>query len=77
MGLLFQATDELPQTLTTINLQNTTDDTFYVDSGVSSHMTHNSGILTDLKHYNGQDKIMIGNVSKLNIKNVGKYLVQI
>uniref|UniRef100_A0A3Q7J9C4 Reverse transcriptase Ty1/copia-type domain-containing protein n=1 Tax=Solanum lycopersicum TaxID=4081 RepID=A0A3Q7J9C4_SOLLC len=34
VGLLFQATDELPQTLTTINLQNTTDDTFYVDSGV-------------------------------------------
>ncbi|KAH0647521.1 hypothetical protein KY290_033518 [Solanum tuberosum] len=39
----YQAADELPQALTTTNLQNTNDDTLYVDSGASSHMTHNSG----------------------------------
>ncbi|XP_049400053.1 uncharacterized protein LOC125864182 [Solanum stenotomum] len=65
------AGDELPQTLATTNLQNTTDDTLYVDSGASSHMTHNSSILTDLKHYNGPDKIIIRNGSKLDITHVG------
>ncbi|KAH0764298.1 hypothetical protein KY285_000169 [Solanum tuberosum] len=38
----YQAADELSQALTDTNLQNTTDDTLYVDSGASSHMTHNS-----------------------------------
>ncbi|KAH0678941.1 hypothetical protein KY284_020026 [Solanum tuberosum] len=38
----YQAADELPQALAATNLQNTTDDTLYVDSGASSHMTHNS-----------------------------------
>ncbi|KAH0767910.1 hypothetical protein KY285_003781 [Solanum tuberosum] len=67
----YQAADELSQALTATNLQNTTDDTLYVDSAASSHMTHNSGILTDLKHYNGTDKIIIGNGSKLAITHVG------
>ena len=40
--------DELPQGLPAINLQHTTNVTLYVDSGVSSQMTHNSGILTVL-----------------------------
>ena len=44
----YQAKDELPQALPAINLQNITDDTLYVDSGASSQMTHNSGILTVL-----------------------------
>ncbi|KAH0728435.1 hypothetical protein KY284_004300 [Solanum tuberosum] len=67
----YQAADELPQASTATNLQNTIDDTLYVDSGASSHMTHNSGFLTDLKHYNGPDKIIIGNGSKLDITHVG------
>ncbi|KAH0766684.1 hypothetical protein KY285_002555 [Solanum tuberosum] len=67
----YQAADELPQALTATNLQNTIDDTLYVDSGASSHMTHNSDFLTDLKHYNGPDKIIIGNGSKLDITHVG------
>ena len=40
--------DELPQGLPAINLQHTTDDTLYVNSGASNQMTHNSGILTFL-----------------------------
>ena len=66
----YQAADELPQALTSTNLQNT-NDTLYVDLGASSHMTHNSGILTDIEHYNGPDKIIIENGSKLNITHVG------
>ena len=44
----YQAADELPQALPAINLQNITDDTLSLDSGSSSQMTHNSGILTVL-----------------------------
>ncbi|KAH0679283.1 hypothetical protein KY284_020368 [Solanum tuberosum] len=66
----YQAAEKLPQALAATNLQNI-NDTLYVDSGASSHMTHNSGILTDLKHYNGLDKIIIGNRSKLHITHVG------
>ena len=40
--------DEVPQALPAINLQNITDDTLYVDSGSSSQMLHNLGILTVL-----------------------------
>ena len=45
---IYQVKDELPQGLPAINLQHTTNVTLYVDSGVSSQMTHNSGILTFL-----------------------------
>uniref|UniRef100_A0A3Q7GHF7 Reverse transcriptase Ty1/copia-type domain-containing protein n=1 Tax=Solanum lycopersicum TaxID=4081 RepID=A0A3Q7GHF7_SOLLC len=38
----YQVAYELPQALAATNLQNT-DDTLYVDSRASSHMTHNSG----------------------------------
>ncbi|KAH0650517.1 hypothetical protein KY284_030429 [Solanum tuberosum] len=67
----YQATNELLQILAATNLQNTTDDTLYVISGASSHMTYNSGILTDLKHYTGPDKIIIWNGSKVGITHVG------
>jgi len=40
----YQVADELPQALVGANLQNTIDDTLYVDSGASSHITHNLGI---------------------------------
>ncbi|KAH0741104.1 hypothetical protein KY290_034147 [Solanum tuberosum] len=43
----------------------------YQICGASSHMTHNLGILTDLKHYNGSDQIIVGNGSKLDITHVG------
>uniref|UniRef100_A0A3Q7H5L5 Reverse transcriptase Ty1/copia-type domain-containing protein n=1 Tax=Solanum lycopersicum TaxID=4081 RepID=A0A3Q7H5L5_SOLLC len=65
----YQIGDELPQTLAATNLQNT--DILYVESGESSHMTHNSDILANLKHYNGPDKIIIGNQSKLDVTHVG------
>lgn len=57
----YQAADKLAQALTASDLQNTTNDTLYVDLVVSSHMTHNSGILIVLKHYNGTAKIIIVN----------------
>ena len=65
----YQVAYELPQALAATNLQNT-NDTLYVDSRESSHMTHNSGILPDIKHYNGPDKTIIGNGSKLDITHI-------
>lgn len=51
--------DELPQALVAAKLQNTIDETLHTDSGLGSHMTSNSGILTCLKHYNGPDKSLL------------------
>ncbi|KAF3671354.1 hypothetical protein T459_28432 [Capsicum annuum] len=69
----YQATDELPQALTSVNLHNISaeDNNMYVDSGASNHMTNNSGNLIDLKNYNGPDKIIVGNGSKLDITHIG------
>ncbi|PHU30182.1 hypothetical protein BC332_02275 [Capsicum chinense] len=69
----YQAADELSQELGSVNLHNTSsgDDTLYVDSGVTSHMTNNSGTLSDLRHYKGSDKIIAGNGSQLDITQVG------
>ena len=48
-----------------------TDDTWYVYSRASSHMAHKSCILSELKHYNRLDKVIVGNISHLDIPNVG------
>lgn len=45
-----------------------------MDSRASIHMTHNSSILTNLKHYNEPDKIINGNESKLDITHVENIL---
>ena len=43
----------------------------YDDSGARSQMTHYTGILTDLKQNTEPNKIIIGNVSNLDITHVG------
>ena len=53
----YQVADELPQALVGANIQKTIDETLYTDSGAGSHITSNSDNLTDLKHYNGPEKI--------------------
>ncbi|KAF3668761.1 hypothetical protein FXO37_09354 [Capsicum annuum] len=39
--------------------------------GATSHMTNNSSTLSNLKYYNGNDKIIVGNGSQLDITHVG------
>jgi len=47
------------------------DDTWYLDSSASHHLTQNGDSLTDSSPYNGKDKITIGNGKHLSISNTG------
>lgn len=55
----YQVEENLPHALNAVNLQNSTcdDDAMYVDFGATTHMTNNSGNLSNLYVYNGIDKI--------------------
>jgi len=45
------------------------DDTWYLDSDASHHLTQNGDNLTESSPYNGKDKITIGNGKHLSISN--------
>ena len=49
------------------------DDTWYLDSGASHHLTQNGDNLTESSPYNGKDKITIGNGKHLSISNTGSH----
>ncbi|PHU21659.1 hypothetical protein BC332_06766 [Capsicum chinense] len=69
----YHAVDNLPQSLVVDNMQNISngDDSLYVDSCTTSHITNNECTLSDLKYYKGDDKIIVGNGSQLDITHVG------
>nr|XP_016497964.1 PREDICTED: uncharacterized protein LOC107816742 [Nicotiana tabacum] len=73
----YQEPEDLPQTLATLNVnsQSGGNNAHYMDSGVSTHMTNNSGNLSNLKPYNGNDKIIVGNGQELDITHVGKGII--
>ena len=71
---IYQVKDELPQSLAAINLQNITDDTLYVDSGASSQMIHNSGILTVLNTTTNQIKWLLEMDQSWTLHMLEKYL---
>ncbi|KAH0776627.1 hypothetical protein KY290_008038 [Solanum tuberosum] len=68
----YQVVEDLPQALATVNFQDTQaeDNAMYVDSGATNHRTNNKGNLSDLKTYNGTNKINVGNGPRLNITHV-------
>ncbi|OIT35490.1 hypothetical protein A4A49_02714 [Nicotiana attenuata] len=70
----YQALEELPQALATLNVnsQNGGDNAHYMDSGASTRMTNNSGNLSNLKPYNENDKIIVGNGQQFDITHVWK-----
>lgn len=63
--------EETPQALAALSLNDTVDDTFYVDSGATSHMTNNAGKLLNPKIYEGPDTIYVGNGNELSISHIG------
>lgn len=69
----YQAVEDLPQALEAVNFQDTQarDNAMYVDSGATNHLTNYKSNLSDLRTYNGTNKITIGNGSHLNITDVG------
>ncbi|RVW61330.1 Retrovirus-related Pol polyprotein from transposon RE1 [Vitis vinifera] len=52
---------------------NLADDTWYLDSGASHHLTQSVGNLTSSSPYTGTDKVTIGNGKHLSISNTGSY----
>ncbi|KAH0655100.1 hypothetical protein KY290_030902 [Solanum tuberosum] len=69
----YQVVEDLPQALATVSFQDTQaeDNAMYVDFGATNNLTNNKGNLSDLKTYNGTDKISVGNGSRLNITHAG------
>jgi hypothetical protein len=50
---------------------NLADDTWYLDSRASHHLTQNMGNLTSSTPYTGTNKVIIGNGKHLSISNTG------
>ncbi|OIS99603.1 hypothetical protein A4A49_23651 [Nicotiana attenuata] len=70
----YQAPEDFLEALATLNVnsQSGGDNAHYMDSGASTHMTNNSSNLSNLKPYNGNDKIVVGNGQELDITHVRK-----
>lgn len=47
------------------------DPNLYVDTGANAHVTNDPGKLLHPRPYNGNDKLMIGDGSKLHISHIG------
>ncbi|KAL5544057.1 hypothetical protein UlMin_007841 [Ulmus minor] len=54
-----------------VSSSNNRDDTWYLDSGASHHLTQSVGNLTSSSPYTGTDKVTIGNGKHLSISNTG------
>lgn len=66
-------TEQIPQALAAINLNKKNHDpTFYADSGATSHMANNTGIMSHIVPYKGNDSIYVGNRERLKITHVGE-----
>ncbi|RVW65725.1 Retrovirus-related Pol polyprotein from transposon RE1 [Vitis vinifera] len=50
---------------------NPADESWYLDSGASHHLTQNLGNLTSTSPYTGTDRVTIGNGKHLSISNIG------
>lgn len=47
------------------------DPSWYMDSGVSAHITNNSANLDHITHAYGKEEVIVGNGEKLTVKNTG------
>ncbi|GKV31042.1 hypothetical protein SLEP1_g39784 [Rubroshorea leprosula] len=67
--------EELPQALATITLEDDKDQTFYADTGASDHMTSRIGNLIFKRPYNGKQKVYTGDGTPLHITHIGSMSV--
>ncbi|KAF8396137.1 hypothetical protein HHK36_017750 [Tetracentron sinense] len=67
--------EEIPQALAAMTVTDPHDLEWIPDTGASSHMTNNPGILNTVKPYMGHDKIIIGDGKELSISHVGYALL--
>ncbi|KAK2969476.1 hypothetical protein RJ640_022190 [Escallonia rubra] len=63
--------DDLPRSFSAMTIAESFDAQWYPDSGASTHMTPNDGMLFDTSPYTGSSKILVGNGSLLRITKVG------
>ncbi|KAH9648576.1 retrovirus-related pol polyprotein from transposon RE1 [Citrus sinensis] len=63
-------TEEIPQALAAMNLD-ANDAKLYADSGATTHMVNDPGKISELKPYEGNDAIIVGNGDCLNISHIG------
>lgn len=68
----FFVADDILYTFAAMSLHEPGEEVWYPDIGAFNHMTANPGILSSSKLYTGQDKILVGNESLLNITQTGE-----
>ena len=70
---LFYQLEEIPQALAAMALhEEEKDPNFYVDSGVTTHITNDLGKMSQVIPYKGYDAIFVGNGEALRISHIGE-----
>ena len=71
-------TEQIPQALAAMNLNKKNHEpTFYADSGATSHMANNTGKMSHIVPYKGNDSIYVGNRERVKITHVGEAKITI
>lgn len=68
----FQSEDNLPKALAAMSLKTKDDSNMYADSGATTHILNDTGKLSKVMHYKGNDTILVGNGENLNIFHIGE-----
>lgn len=63
--------EDFPQALAALALNDTKDQSFIVDSGATSHMINDAGNLSYVKTYHGNDVIYVGDGNNIPITHTG------
>ena len=69
--------DEIPQALATMTLQDSLNAIWFPDTGASAQVTLDPGKLHSLTHYFGPKKLMVGNGEVLDITHIGSTSIDI
>jgi hypothetical protein len=71
MNMNIRSQNNIPAMVASSN--NLADDNWYLDFGVSHHLTQNAGNLINSTPYTGTDKVTVGNGKHLSISNIGSH----
>ena len=67
MGLFLPTPEDLSQALTALSTSDVRDPNLYIDTGANAHVTNDPGKLSNIQPYNGYDKIVVRDGSRLKI----------
>lgn len=68
--LSYNQSEEIPEALAAITLNEVDDTDIYVDSGATSHVANDLGKFKFIRHYFSCDKMYVGNGKGLNITHI-------